>query len=157
FFRPLAMAYILAILASLLVALTVTPALSYMLLTNERGQHEEAHLARVLRRAYGTILPHLIGRPYTALGIILASFVLSGAAATRFGSEFLPDFQETDFLMHFIAKPGASVEEMDRTTILASRELRAIPGVRNFGSHIGRAEVADEVYGPNFTELWISI
>ena len=39
----------------------------------------------------------------------------------------------------------------------ASKELRAIPGVRNFGSHIGRAEVADEVVGPNFTELWISI
>ena len=42
-------------------------------------------------------------------------------------------------------------------TVQASRELRAIPGVRNFGSHIGRAEVADEVVGPNFTELWISI
>jgi CzcA family heavy metal efflux pump len=157
FFRPLAIAYILAILASLLVALTVTPALSYMLLTGDRGQHEEAPLARLLRRAYGAVLPYLLGRPYTALGVILASFVLSGAAATRFGSEFLPEFQETDFLMHFIAKPGASVEEMDRTTILASRELRSIPGVRNFGAHIGRAEVADEVYGPNFTELWISI
>src|SRR6185436_8649506 len=97
------------------------------------------------------------GRPYAALGVIAATFVLSGAAATRFGSEFLPEFQETDFLMHFIAKPGASVDEMARTTLLASRELRAIPGVRNFGSHIGRAEVADEVYGPNFTELWISV
>ncbi len=157
FFRPLALAYILAILASLVVALTVTPALSYMLLTGNRGQREEAPLARLLRRAYGRVLPHLVNRPYLALGVILATFVLSGAAATRFGSEFLPEFQETDFLMHFIAKPGASVEEMDRTTVLASRELRAIPGVRNFGSHIGRAEVADEVYGPNFTELWISI
>ena len=46
---------------------------------------------------------------------------------------------------------------MRRITVRASRELRAIPGVRNFGSHIGRAEVADEVVGPNFTELWISI
>src|SRR5574341_992161 len=46
---------------------------------------------------------------------------------------------------------------MRRITVRASKELRAIPGVRNFGSHIGRAEVADEVVGPNFTELWISI
>jgi Cu/Ag efflux pump CusA len=46
---------------------------------------------------------------------------------------------------------------MARVTERVSRELRAIPGVRNFGSHIGRAEVADEVVGPNFTELWISI
>src|SRR5262249_25476119 len=59
--------------------------------------------------------------------------------------------------MHFVEKPGTSVEAMDRITLRASRELRAIPGVRNFGSHIGRAEVADEVVGPNFTELWISI
>ncbi len=157
FFRPLAMSYILAILASLLVALTVTPALSYMLLTGGRGRRMEAPLARWLRKGYAAVLPSLIGRPYAALGIILATFVLSGAAASRFGSEFLPEFQETDFLMHFIAKPGASVEEMNRMTILASRELLAIKGVRNFGSHIGRAEVADEVYGPNFTELWISI
>jgi CzcA family heavy metal efflux pump len=157
FFRPLAMSYILAILASLFVALTVTPAMSYMLLTGQKSHRGEAPVARLLRRAYGKILPLLIHRAFAALAFITGTFVLSGAAATRFGSEFLPEFQETDFLMHYIAKPSASVEEMDRMTILASKELRAIPGVRNFGSHIGRAEVADEVYGPNFTELWISI
>jgi Cu/Ag efflux pump CusA len=59
--------------------------------------------------------------------------------------------------MHFVEKPGTSVEAMQRVTVQASKDLRAIPGVRNFGSHIGRAEVADEVVGPNFTELWISI
>ena len=59
--------------------------------------------------------------------------------------------------MHWVEKPGTSLEAMQRITVRASRELRAIPGVRNFGAHIGRAEVADEVVGPNFTELWISI
>jgi Cu/Ag efflux pump CusA len=59
--------------------------------------------------------------------------------------------------MHWVEKPGTSLEAMRRITERASKELRAIPGVRNFGSHIGRAEVADEVVGPNFTELWISI
>ncbi len=157
FFRPLALAYILAILASLAVALTVTPALSYLLLAGSRLEATEAPLARWLRRGYRSVLQGLIGRPYAALGIIVAAFALSGAAATRFGAEFLPEFQETDFLMHFITKPGTSVEEMDRMTLLASKELLSIDGVRNFGSHIGRAEVADEVYGPNFTELWISI
>ncbi|MBM3981710.1 MAG: efflux RND transporter permease subunit [Planctomycetes bacterium] len=157
FFRPLALAYILSVFASLAVALTVTPALSYMLLTGGAGRSAEGPIAGVLRRAYALVLPHVLDGPYTALGVIAAAFALSGAYATRFGSEFLPEFQETDFLMHFVAKPGASVDELDRTTVLASRDLRAIPGVRNFGSHIGRAEVADEVYGPNFTELWISI
>ena len=73
------------------------------------------------------------------------------------GQEFLPRFRERDFLMHFVEKPGTSLEAMRRITERASRELRAIPGVRNFGSRIGRAEVADEVVSPNFTELWISI
>ncbi len=59
--------------------------------------------------------------------------------------------------MHWVEKPGTSLEAMNRLTIRVSKELRSIPGVRNFGSHIGRAEVADEVVGPNFTELWISI
>jgi CzcA family heavy metal efflux pump len=157
FFRPLATAYILAILASLAVALTVTPAMSYLLLAGGRAHRPESPIARIVQRWYASVLPHLIHRPVAALGLIAATFVLSGAAFTRFGAEFLPEFQETDFLMHYITKPGASVEEMDRMTVLASKELRAIPGVRNFGSHIGRAEVADEVYGPNFTELWISI
>ena len=59
--------------------------------------------------------------------------------------------------MHWVEKPGTSLEAMTRITLRASRELRAIPGVRNFGAHIGRAEVADEVVGANFTELWISL
>ena len=59
--------------------------------------------------------------------------------------------------MHWVEKPGIGVEAMNRITIAASKELRTIDGVQNFGSHIGRAEVADEVYGPHFTELWISI
>ena len=59
--------------------------------------------------------------------------------------------------MHWVEKPGTSIEAMQRITERASRELMAVPGVRNFGAHIGRAEVADEVVGPNFTELWISL
>jgi Cu/Ag efflux pump CusA len=73
------------------------------------------------------------------------------------GEEFLPHFKEYDFLMHFVEKPGTALEAMRRITIRSSQDLRAIEGVRNFGAHIGRAEVADEVVGMNFTELWISI
>ncbi len=157
FFRPLALAYVLAILASLAVALTVTPALSYMLLTGRAASRPEAPLTLLLKRLYRPLLPALVHRPNLALAILGAAFVLTAAAATRLGQEFLPNFQETDFLMHFVEKPGTSVEAMQRVTVQASIDLRAIPGVRNFGSHIGRTEVADEVVGPNFTELWISV
>jgi CzcA family heavy metal efflux pump len=157
FFRPLATAYVLSILASLLVALTVTPALSLMLLTGRRAPRAEAPLARFLKFLYRPILPVLVARPHLALLAVLATFGLTVLASLRLGQEFLPHFQETDFLMHFVEKPGTSLDAMRRMTAEASKDLRAIPGVRNFGSHIGRAEVADEVVGPNFTELWISI
>lgn len=157
FFRPLALAYVSAILASLLVALTVTPALSYMLLAGRQRDHEEAPLTRWLKRIYESILPVFLTRPSTALLTLIVAFGLTGLAAMRLGQEFLPHFQETDFLMHFVEKPGTSIEAMQRVTIQASKDLRKVEGVRNFGSHIGRAEVADEPVGPNFTELWISI
>lgn len=157
FFRPLAMAYILAILASLLVAVTVTPALCYMLLTNDREEQPEPNLAHALRARYARLLPAMLDKPRKALAIIFTALGLSAGASYFYGHEFLPEFQETDFLMHFLGKPGTSIEEMNRLTTRAAKELLAIPGVRNQGTHIGRAEVADEVYGPEFAELWVSI
>jgi CzcA family heavy metal efflux pump len=157
FFRPLAFSYVLAILASLLVALTVTPALCLLLLPGARGQHGDAPLTRVLKRGYRGVLPAFITRPRWAAVILVVAFAGTALALPRLGEEFLPNFKETDFLMHWVEKPGTSLDAMRRITVQASKELRAVPGVRNFGSHIGRAEVADEVVGPNFTELWISL
>jgi CzcA family heavy metal efflux pump len=157
FFRPLAVAYILAILASLLTALTVTPALSLLLLPSAKRTRHEAPLAHWLKAGYRRLLPPLVARPRLSLTIVLVAFLATGIAVTQLGEEFLPNFQETDFLMHWVEKPSASLDSMVRITKQAANELRSIPGVRNFGSHIGRAEVADEVYGPNFTELWISV
>lgn len=157
FFRPLALAYVLAIIASLLVALTVTPALSLMLLTGATERRRESPLVRALKAIYRRILPGIIYRPAFATLVLVVAFGASGWYVTRLGEEFLPNFQENDFLMHWVEKPGTSLEAMERLTELASKDLRALPGVRNFGSHIGRAEVADEVVGPNFTELWISV
>jgi CzcA family heavy metal efflux pump len=163
FFRPLALAYVIAIAASLFVALTVTPALSYMLLTGTKPREHDAPLTRLLKSGYHVVLPAFVARPWHCLAALVLAFAVTGAAASRLGQEFLPNFQETDFLMHFVEKPGTSVEAMHRVTAAASRELRILENekgqklVRNFGSHIGRAEVADEPVGPNFTELWISI
>ncbi|UUO04559.1 efflux RND transporter permease subunit [Blastopirellula sp. J2-11] len=157
FFRPLALGYVLAISASLLVALLVTPALSLMILPYGKKDAHEPPLSRWLRRPYHLILPWFIRRPMGAIALLIVSFLGTAWLTSQLGQEFLPSFQETDFLMHFVERPGTSIEAMDRVTIQASKELRSIPGVRNFGSHIGRAEAADEVVGPNFTELWISI
>jgi len=157
FFRPLAFSYVLAILASLLVALTVTPALCLLLLPGARPRDVDAPLTRVLKRGYRAALPPVMARPRWAAGFLLVTFTATAVALPWLGEEFLPNFKETDFLMHWVEKPGTSLDAMRRITVSASKELRAVPGVRNFGSHIGRAEVADEVVGPNFTELWISL
>ncbi len=156
FFRPLALAYVLAIAASLLVALIVTPALALLMLPASTHAHE-APFVSALKRWYRRWLPGLIAAPKRALGVIGVMLAVTAAAFPFLGEEFLPHFKEYDFLMHWVEKPGTSLDAMRRITLRASDELRAIPGVKNFGAHIGRAEVADEVVGINFTELWISL
>lgn len=157
FFRPLALAYMLAVFASMLVAITLTPALSLWLLPRSPGLGRPSPIARGLQRVYAPVLRALLVRP--RLAAITAAILLAGTAASvpSLGEGFLPEFKEHDFLMHWVAKPGTSLEAVQRTAVRASAELRAIPGVRNFGAHIGRAEAADEVVGPNFAELWISL
>jgi len=157
FFRPLALSYVLAILASLGVALTLTPALALLLLPRAAGERTDTRLLRNLKARYRGRLDGFIARPARAVRVGVAALLVGLAAVPLLGEEFLPHFREYDFLMHWVEKPGTSLDAMQRITVRASRELRAVPGVRNFGAHIGRAEVADEVVGPNFTELWISL
>jgi CzcA family heavy metal efflux pump len=156
FFRPLALSYVLAILASLAVALTVTPALALLLLPKHLDTRE-SRLVGGLKARYRQMLPAFVDRPKTALGSLAVLLLVTTLTVPFLGEEFLPSFREYDFLMHWVEKPGTSIDAMRRITERASRELMAVPGVRNFGAHIGRAEVADEVVGPNFTELWISL
>ena len=156
FFRPLALSYVLAILASLLVALIVTPALSLLLLPKHTHEREAPVVTR-LKGRYRRWLPGLIAAPKRAIAVVAISLAVTAAAFPFLGEEFLPNFQEYDFLMHWVEKPGTSLEAMRRVTVNAGRELMDVEGVRNFGAHIGRAEVADEVVGINFTELWISL
>lgn len=158
FFSPLALAYIVAIVASLLTALTVTPALCLLILPRTGvGRAGTPPLISWIRTRYCGLLQRTLRRPAWA-GVVFAIGLAATAVTAPFlGEEFMPRFKEHDFLMHWVEKPGTSIEAMDRLSIRASRELRSIPGVRNFGAHVGRAEVADEVVGPNFTELWISV
>jgi CzcA family heavy metal efflux pump len=157
FFQPLASAYVVAGLVSPLVALTVTPAMVYILLSNAPIEHRQSPIIPWLHRVYGKALAPIIRKPrfvYAAVAII----IVAGVAVLPFlGQELLPSFKERDFLMHWITKPGTSHPEMWRITAQACRELLTIPGVRNCGSHIGQAMNADEPYGVYFTENWISV
>lgn len=156
FFRPLALAYVLAVLASLAVALTVTPALAMLLMTGATRTDDPPVVVRS-RRRYARMLTPFLGRSRRAVGIVAATVVAGALLVPLLGEEFLPNFREYDFLMHWVEKPGTSLPAMKRITVRAAEELLAIPGVNHHGAHIGRAEAADEVVGVNFTELWISM
>src|SRR6185437_12892672 len=108
--------------ASLLVALTVTPALSLLLLTGASQSRHESPLVRVLKVMYRTILPPLARRPGWALVVLLVAFVATGFGVRGMKESFLPDFQENDFLMHWLEKPGTSLEAMRRITVNVSKE-----------------------------------
>ncbi len=157
FFKPLATAYVVAGLVSPFIALTVTPAMVLILLSNAPIDHRPSPIIPWLHRAYDGVLTRVVPKPGLAYGTV-AALVLAGVGVwPSLGQELLPSFKERDFLMHWITKPGTSHPEMWRITAQACRELLAIPGVRNCGSHIGQAMSADEPYGIYFTENWISV
>jgi len=157
FFRPLATAYVVAGLVSPLIALTVTPAMVLILLSNAPIEHRQSPIIPWLHRVYDQVLGSTLKSPRLAYATV-SLIVLAGLLVMPFlGQELLPSFKERDFLMHWITKPGTSHPEMWRITAQACNELMTIPGVRNCGSHIGQAVMADEPYGVYFTENWISV
>src|SRR5215217_3474813 len=157
FFRPLALSYALAVLASMVVALTVTPALALILLAKAPLERRESPLVPWLQRGYSRVLERIIRRPRWAYGTVGLVVVLGLVIFPQLGESLFPTFKERDFLMHWISNPGTSEPEEVRIVTRASRELRTIPGVRNFGSHIGQALLGEEIAGVNFGENWISI
>jgi CzcA family heavy metal efflux pump len=157
FFRPLALSYTLAIAASMAVALTVTPALSLLLLRRARIERRRSPLVGWLQRTYTAGLSRIIVRPVAAYATVAAVTVLGIGVYPQLGQSLFPGFQERDFLIHWVAPPGTSSTEMERSTTRVSRELLAIPGVRSAGAHIGQALLGEEVAGVNLGEIWVSL
>lgn len=157
FFQPLAFSYVLAVGASLVVALTVTPAMALMLLSNAPLERRQQPLVRWLQRGYESVLSRVIHRPSWAYAAVGVTAVAGLAVVPFLGQSLLPSFKERDFLMHWLTKPDTSHPEQLRISVRACRELRTIPGVRNCGSHIGNALLGDEPYGIYFGENWISV
>src|SRR5918992_280116 len=156
FFKPLVLSYGLAVLVSMIVALTVTPALCLILLS--RGhRHQESPLLRVLKRGYGAALARIIRTPRPAVGVATTCLVAGGPGFSHLRAVLLSGLQERGFLMHWLSKPGTSLAEEYRISVRACKDLQEIPGVRNCGSHIGQAFLSDEPYGVDFGENWISI
>ena len=110
-----------------------------------------------MHAGYVRVLTPIVKHPTWAYGSVGVVVLAGLAVVPGFGSNLLPEFKERDFLMHWVTKPGTSQAEETRISVEACNELREIPGVRNCGSHIGQAFQADEPYGVEFGENWISV
>jgi CzcA family heavy metal efflux pump len=157
FFRPLALSYTLAIAASMVVALTVTPALALLLLRGARIERRTSPLVTWLQRVYTAGLSRIIVRPVAAYATFAVITILGIAVYPQLGQSLFPGFKERDFLIHWVSPPGTSATEMERSTTRISRELLAIPGVESAGAHIGQALLGEEVAGVNLGEIWVSL
>ena len=122
----------------------MTPALALILLGNAKLEQRDPPLVRVLKRGYHAILSRTMNRPrygYAGFGAVaLAGLVI----APLLGQSLFPTFKERDFLMHWVAEPGASAAEEYRISQRGCEELLKVPGVLNCGTHIGQAFTADE-------------
>jgi len=157
FFAPLALSYTLAIMASMGVALTVTPALALIMLRNAPIERRVSPVVVRLQRGYARALARIIGRPRNAYGVLAAVTVMGILVVPHLGQSLFPAFKERDLLMHWVSAPGTSVAVMERTTTAISKQIRAIPGVRSFGAHIGQARLGEEIAGVNLGENWVSL
>jgi CzcA family heavy metal efflux pump len=161
FLPPLVVSYLLAVAASMLVALFVTPALSLLLLSRAPLERREPPLARLLQRGYERALAPVVHTPGRALAAGAAGLVvvlLGVAMVPLLSQDLAPTFKDTDLLVRLEGAPGTSHPEMTRVTAQASRELGGIPGVRDVGAHVGRAvSSSDQIVSVNSSELWVSV
>lgn len=156
FFGPLGQAFILAIMASLAVALTVTPALCYALLARVKPHAEPGYL-RTLKTLHRQLLEQLSRWPRAVMGGALALFVAALCTLQFFGGEFLPDFREGHFVVGITMTPGTSLAEMRRLGECISAELLTIPEIHSVEEQIGRAEMGEDTWGPHRGEMHVEL
>ncbi len=159
-FGPLALAYVAAVVASLLVALTVTPALALLLLggrTARDAATREPPVVRASRAGYLGLLARIARVPRTTM-LVSVLVTLGGAAILpTLGAVFLPDLKEGHMILHMVAVPGTSLQESQRLSGLVTGGLKGIPGVRAVAAQIGRAEAGEDTAGPHYSEIHIDL
>ncbi|HEV2327768.1 MAG TPA: efflux RND transporter permease subunit [Verrucomicrobiae bacterium] len=155
-FAPLGISFIFATLSSLAVALTVTPALCYLVLSRV-APHLEPGYVRWLRERHVRRLEILSRRPRTVMW--LAVIVCCGAAATlpSFGGEFMPDLQEGHYVLHMSAVPGTSLRESIRLGKIVAARLLKNRYVRSVEQQAGRTENGEDTDGPHYSELHVDL
>jgi CzcA family heavy metal efflux pump len=157
FVGPLALAFILAVLASLVVAMTAAPALCMLLLHKESLHAESGWLTRLKRWQARTI--DRVATHFRVVAIVLTVLIAVSLAALPFlGGTFMPDFREGHFVMQVSSSiPGTSLQEMLGTGERISRDVLALPFVQTVEQQVGRAELSEDTFGPHRTEFHVEL
>jgi CzcA family heavy metal efflux pump len=158
-FVPLGVAYITSIVASMIVSLTVTPALcSYLLPKMKRMDDEkDGWLVHQLKAIHGKILGAALPRVKSVFRLVAILFLGALMLVSTFGREFLPEFNEGSFTINVTSPPGTSLEESNRLGVLAENLMHEIPEVAHTGRRTGRAEEDEHALGVNNTELEVTL
>jgi len=156
-FMPLGVAYISAVLCSLLVAFTVTPALCYLLLERKALPEREPPLVRWLKKRYCNFLTRADRRLQSLLAGVGVLILLGAAAVPFLAGSFLPELREGHFIIHLVAIPGTSLNESLRMGKQVCAGLRKMPLVRKVSQTVGRAEQAEDTLGTHHSEIHLEL
>ncbi len=158
FFAPLAQAYIFAIMTSLLVALTVTPALTLLIFPHGPRESETPWLQRKLRAGYERILRAVSQNVFLVTTAVAAGCLMILVFGLKnLGGEFLPEFREGHFVVALSTAPGASLQETLRIGSRVSAEFLKIPQIATVEQQVGRAEQGEDTWGPEKSEFHIEL
>ncbi|KAB7783934.1 efflux RND transporter permease subunit [Methylorubrum populi] len=153
-FAPLGQAYIVSILASLLVSITLTPVLAYYLLPGlKRLEEHDSRFLKWLKRGNAALLRGLLGHGRPVMAVAGLAVAAAGLAATFLPRTFLPPFNEGSFTVNMTFNPGISLAESNRIGLVAERLLLEMPDVKSIGRRTGRAELDEHAEGVHSSDL----
>lgn len=157
-FAPLGVAYIVSILASLLVSVTLTPVLCYYLLPSLQAlERPEPRLVRALKDAYSRLLDRALPRGRMVLAVAAVAVLLGAIGVWRLPKAFLPAFNEGSLVVSLAFNPGIALAESDRLGAAAERLLKEIPEVASVSRRTGRAELDEHAEGVHMSEIDVNL
>jgi HME family heavy-metal exporter len=157
-FAPLGQAYIISILASLAVSITLTPVMAYIMLPRLKrlGEHESP-LVRTLKRGNRAALAFAFGHPSALMTAVVLAVVVAAAVGFLLPRAFLPPFNEGTFTINTLFNPGISLAESNRVGLIAERLILDVPEVKTVGRRTGRAELDEHAEGVHYTEIDVEL
>ena len=156
-FGPLGIAYIASIVASLFVALTVTPALCYLMLGHSKIKIEDSPIISFLKNKYESVLRKIEGKSKAVVFTSLLLISIGIAFLPFFKTQFIPPLHEGHYIMHMTAYPGTSENESIRIGNLVSKQIRSIDGVKSVAQWVGRSPMGADTFGTHYSEFEIEL